>query len=205
QKGYLVAIPTRIGYGATGGPDVEDSGGEEVCARRNYDPGTLASTTQVMKVIDHLRQRADLQPNGGLLVGQSYGGFVSIAVSAQRPAGFVAAINFAGGNGGDTKLHPGEPCSAHELKRLYAEFGKTSRMPTLWIYTANDQFFSPKNSNAWFEAFKASGGIGEFRMLPPHGANGHRLFYEAPEAWQPIVVDFLVRQKALPTAHYLIQ
>ena len=42
-QGFLVAVPTRIGYGVTGGDDIETSGD---CNRKNYPPGYLAAARQ---------------------------------------------------------------------------------------------------------------------------------------------------------------
>ena len=196
RQGFLVAVPTRIGYGATASIDIENSGPD--CASRNYHPGSAAAAKQTLAVIERLRERKDVALDRLVLVGQSVGGLTTIAASAQNPKGLLAAVNFSGGNGGDPIKRPGEPCSPGELKRLFGDFGKTVRSPTLWLYTENDQFFAPAHTTSWFEAFRAAGGQGEHRLFPPHGKNGHRLFYDAPEIWQPVVLDFLKAQGALP-------
>src|SRR5690349_12800522 len=38
-RGFIVAVPTRMGYGASGGEDVEDTGS---CSQKNYPPGYAA-------------------------------------------------------------------------------------------------------------------------------------------------------------------
>jgi hypothetical protein len=58
QFGFIVAMPTRIGYGVTGGDDVEHSG---PCSSANYGPGFTAAAVQVLAVLDHLRGRADVR------------------------------------------------------------------------------------------------------------------------------------------------
>ena len=40
QLGFIVAVPTRIGYGVTAGPDVEDSG---ACGSKHYPPAYAAA------------------------------------------------------------------------------------------------------------------------------------------------------------------
>ena len=186
--GFIVAVPIRVGYGATGGNDVEDSG---PCERKNYPPGFDAAMVQTLAVLDALRQRADVDKRKAVVVGQSYGGTTAITVAASKPAGVQATINFAGGGGGGPKTHPQNPCSQAALLRLFSDYGKTARMPTLWIYSENDRYFGPQLPRKWFDAFKASGGVGEFALFPAVGDDGHLLFSRAPQLWQPRVQEFL--------------
>ena len=188
EFGFLVAVPTRMGYGVTGGTDVEESGS---CSRKNYPPVFQAAAAQTVAVLETLRQRKDVAKNRAVVVGQSFGGTTAIAVAALNIPGVQAAINFAGGGGGRPDTHPQDPCSPHELRRLFASYGKTARIPTLWLYSENDRYFGPKLPIEWFTAFKESGGVGELLMFPPHGDDGHPLFTRAPDWWQKHAVQFL--------------
>jgi dienelactone hydrolase len=189
--GFAVAVPTRIGYGVTGGDDVEETG---TCTRRNYPPGYLAAAEQTMTVLRFMHERDDTVKDRDVVLGQSFGGATSIAVSSLAPPGVVTAINFAGGGGGNPKTQPQQPCSPVQLERMFAQFGKTSRMPTLWVYTENDMYFGPRYPREWFEAFQKAGGVGEFVQFPPHGEDGHGLFVKHPATWRPLVLDFLRKQ-----------
>jgi len=188
RLGFMVAVPTRIGYGESGGEDVEDTG---ECNRKNYPPGYAAAAEQTLKVLDTLRQRHDTAKDRAIIMGQSFGGTTAITVAAQNPAGIQATINFAGGGGGNPKTKPQDPCAAPLLKSMFSDYGKTARIPTLWNYTENDMFFGPKLPKEWFDAFKAAGGVGEYKLYPAHGDDGHSLFTRAPEVWQPRVLEFL--------------
>ncbi len=188
ELGFMVAVPTRIGYGVTGGEDVEDSG---PCARKDYPRAYAAAAAQTMRVLEFLREREDVAKDRAVVMGQSFGGATAITVASVEPAGVRAAINFAGGGGGNPDTRPQDPCGQDALLRLFSGYGKTARMPTLWIYSENDGYFGPKLPRAWFDGFRASGGIGEFVLFPAHGENGHALFTRAPEVWQPRVLDFL--------------
>jgi dienelactone hydrolase len=126
-----------------------------------------------------------------LILGQSFGGATAIAVAAKNPPGVLAAINFAGGGGGNPVTQPQEPCGTSQLRRMFADYGRRARIPTLWIYTENDQWMGPKYPREWFGAFKAEGGVGEFVQFPPHGKDGHGLFTQAPEVWRPTALSFL--------------
>ena len=191
RAGFIVALPMRIGYGASGGEDVEDSG---ACARKTYPPGYLAAAAQAIAALNAVRARPDALKDRSVILGQSYGGGVAVAVASLNPAGVVASINFAGGGGGDPKLRPQQPCSTAALKRMFAGFGETARVPMLWVYAENDQFFGPTLPREWFEAYRAGGGAGEFVQFPPHGDDGHALFARFPATWQPAVADFLRKQ-----------
>ena len=47
--GFIVAVPIRVGYGLTGGEDVEYSGG---CNRKNYPPVYKAAAVQTLAVLE---------------------------------------------------------------------------------------------------------------------------------------------------------
>jgi dienelactone hydrolase len=139
--GFVVAVPTRVGYGVTGGPDVEDSG---ACTRKNCPPVYLASAVQTLKVLEVLRERSYVANDNAVVVGQSFGGTTAITVAALGTDGGRAAINFAGGDGGRPETHPQNPCAQPALQRLFTDYGRTARIPTLWIYTGNDQYMGPR-------------------------------------------------------------
>ncbi|MDT7837399.1 dienelactone hydrolase family protein [Aquabacterium sp. OR-4] len=190
-QGFVVAVPTRVGYGASGGPDIEDSG---ACDRKNYPPGYRAAAAQTLAVLQALRARPDVLPGRSVVMGQSYGGATAVAVAALNPPGVVAAINFAGGGGGNPETQPQRPCSTPQLERMFREFGREARVPMLWVYTENDQYFGPEYPRAWFAAFREAGGVAEFQQYPPHGDDGHSLFTRFPKVWQPRVAEFLRSQ-----------
>jgi pimeloyl-ACP methyl ester carboxylesterase len=190
RLGFLVAIPTRIGYGESGGEDVEDSGN---CGRKRYPPAYKAAVTQSLAVLDALRRRADTSKDRTVVVGQSFGGATAVAIAADNPAGVQAAINFAGGGGGNPKTRPADPCDPRQLKQMFETYGSTARTPTLWIYSENDRYFGPILPREWFDAFHSAGGKGEFIGFPPDGDDGHSLFTRNPSAWQPKVLEFLRR------------
>ncbi len=189
--GFIVAVPTRVGYGETGGEDVEDTG---ACERKRYAPGYEAGAQLTSQVVAWMRQRPDVLPDRTVVMGQSYGGTIAVAMAAKNAPGVAAAINFAGGGGGDPKTHPGNPCMPGQLERLFAGYGQTARIPTLWVYAENDLFMGATQPRLWFSAFQAAGGVGEFVQFPPDGEDGHALFTHAPQVWQPKVAEFLKAQ-----------
>lgn len=191
ERGFLVALPTRIGYGVSGGEDVEDSGN---CNNRMYPPAYRAAADQSVQLLAELLKRDDVLKDRTVVLGQSFGGATAVTLASLNPPGMVAAINFAGGGGGDPKARPEQPCGPTQLRRMFASYGETARVPMLWAYTENDRFFGPTLPREWFQAFEAAGGKAEFKQFPPHGDDGHSLFTRFPQVWQPVVADFLRRQ-----------
>jgi pimeloyl-ACP methyl ester carboxylesterase len=188
QRGFIVALPTRVGYGASGGEDVEYSG---MCDRKNYLPVYAAAAAQTMAVLQTMRLRPDASKDRAIVVGQSFGGTTAVTIAAMNPPGVQAAINFAGGGGGNPKTRPEQPCAPQLLERMFRVYGETARIPTLWVYAENDQYFGPKFPREWFRAFTAAGGKGEMTQFPPQSEDGHLLFSRHPELWQPRVAAFL--------------
>lgn len=190
--GFSVWVPTRAGYGVSGtAVDAEYAGS---CAGRNFARSFGIAADQVQQVIDHARRGPRIDARHIVVAGQSYGGATAIAVAARNLPGVVAAINFAGGGGGDPETRPGEPCSSSITAATFADYGRSVRVPTLWVYTENDLYFSPQHTQSWFAAFRANGGSGEYLLLPAFGDNGHRLFTRGFDIWMPLVRDFLARQ-----------
>lgn len=130
SMGFLVAVPTRAGYGVTGGEDLEDTGN---CNAKNYPPGYEAAAAQTLQVLAAMRQRPEVLQDRTLVLGQSFGGTTAITVAAKNPPGVLATINFAGGGGGNPETHPQQPCGTNRLKAMFATYGETARIPTLWV------------------------------------------------------------------------
>ncbi len=188
RLGFAVAVPVRVGYGPSGGPDVENAG---ACANMQHRAVFEAAARQGLAVIEMLRQRPDIAPDRTVILGQSVGGAATVALAAMKPPGVVAAINFAGGGGGNPRTRPQDPCSPWALAQAFGEFGKSARMPMLWIYTENDRFFGARVPFEWFDEFTVVGGNGEFLRLLPYGDDGHNLFRLGMPVWKPHVLGFL--------------
>ena len=119
-----------------------------------------------------------------------------MAATAAGLPGQVAAINFAGGHGGDPDKHPGEPCGGNQLRNIYQAYGElvaknTPQLKSLWVYTENDRYFSPRYSRSWAKAFADAGAALDSRLLPAFGEDGHSLFGAGSDSWQPLVDEFL--------------
>lgn len=191
RKGFAVAVPQRLGYGASASAgDPEDS---MSCDRPRYQPAGDAAAVQVLAVVAHMRKDADIDASRLVIMGQSLGGFTTVAAAATKPDGLVAAINVAGGHGGNPELRPGNPCQAFLLENTFGVWGKTAAAPMLWLYTENDKYFNSKNSRAWFDSFTKAGAKAEFKLMPAFGEDGHHLLGRGGDLWHPVVDEFLAK------------
>ena len=80
---------------------------------------------------------------------------------------------------------------------MFARYGETARIPTLWVYTENDQWMGAKYPVQWHQAFVNAGGNGKFVQFGPDGKDGHYLFSQAPDKWRPLVKSFLMEHGLL--------
>lgn len=183
--GFAVAVPMRRGYGASEGNFSEGYGR---CDAADFYAGGRASAADIGAVLTYFRSQAFIDPNRIVLVGQSAGGWGVLAAATRGPEGVVAVVNFAGGRGSPA---PDQNCSAIRLIETAGVFGRSARIPSLWIYTENDRYFGPALSIRMAAAYRDSGGRVEFNLLPPFGSDGHVLFTRAVERWGPLVQPFL--------------
>lgn len=188
RRGWVAVTFMRRGYGASGGDYAEDAG---KCPFAAYEPVGRASADDVREVIRIMKEKPYVDGSRIISVGRSAGGFATVALTADPPSGLVAAINFAGGRGSE---RPDEVCNASDLVDAFAAFGKTSRVPMLWVYAENDHYFGPALAKQFHAAFTEAGGKAEFIAANPFGEDGHHLFSaKGTPFWTPYVDDFLAR------------
>lgn len=186
--GFAVLVPTRIGYGVTGGPDVEYSGD---CNDRNYAPGFDAAAEETAAVLQRARTLPYVDLSRGLVAGTSFGGMTAVKLATLQLPGLAGAVNFSGGVGGDPKGHPGKPCSPLLLDALYRSYGAAAKVPSLWLYSPNDCYWGLRLPKQWFRTYVAAGGRAQFVDLPAYGDDGHQSFARNPGAWKPAFERFL--------------
>lgn len=191
--GFVVLIPTRIGYGVTGGPDVEATGD---CTDKRYGPGVGAGVAQTRDVAAFAASLPYVDAGRGLILGESFGALIAVAVASDDIPGIRGAVNIAGGDGGDVATRPDHPCQPERLREWLGSLGNAARLPSLWMYSANDRLWGPDLPKSWFAAYQAAGGRARFVPLPADKNNGHYIFNRNPPAWQPAFAAF-VRQLGL--------
>jgi len=191
RRGYVVVLPLRRGFGATGGDFAEDPG---TCANPDYRKGEQAAAEDVMAAYEYARARPYVDGNRMILAGQSAGGIVSMyAAGTRNPQGLVAVLSFAAGRGGNPDFRPGVPCAVEPVARLLESVGKNVKAPVLLHYAENDLYFNAQTSRHWYERFAASGARAEYVLQPAFGRDGHYIFSETlgVRYWLPAVEQFL--------------
>jgi dienelactone hydrolase len=181
SKGFTVILPTRIGYGVSGGPDADYSG---ACGNKNYFEARKVAIDQSKQVLNHVFDFSYIDRTKGIVVGQSVGGFTTIGLSAENISGLKGAINFAGGDGGDPIKSTEKPCGDYLIKDTFAKYGASNKVPTLWLYSVNDKFWGEQLPKDWFAAFQKAGGKGQFISLPAYKEDGHSIFRGDLNAWK---------------------
>jgi dienelactone hydrolase len=185
RRGFAALVLMRRGYGASEGTNTATG----TCGQRDYVTEAKDVTADLKAAIDAMAARDDVTLQGMIAVGESSGGFATIALTANNPPpGLVAAINFAGGRGSRAD---NDVCQEDQLVSAFGTLGKTSRVATLWIYARNDLYFEPTLAWRFYRAFANEGGQAEFISANPFGKDGHTLFSNGIPVWMPVIDKFL--------------
>ena len=203
RRGYLVVAPSGSGYGAAA-LDAPERGLFSVfyskigkCENPNFRDAGMAVALVDKWIIDYMTEQKLTVPNSAIVIGQSAGGWATIALSGQNLPSVKALIVFAGGRGGRVDGKPNNNCAPDRLVAATGDFGRTARTPMLWIYIENDTFFGPDLSRQMHAAYTAAGGSAEYHLMPPFGTEGH-FFIDSPDAipqWSPLVSQFLDKHR----------
>lgn len=202
RRGYVVISPIR--YGASSLDDKDQGLYGSVfahvgsCDNPNFRGPGLAIATLNEWVIDYMSKRKMIQPGKVVVVGQSGGGWGSIALGSLNPSSVQAILTFAAGRGGRVDGKPNNNCAPDKLVAATGEFGRTARVPMLWIYAENDTYFGPELTKRMHQAFVEAGGNADYRMLPSFGTDGHFMINSADAVpiWSPLVSQFLEKHSA---------
>ena len=77
------------------------------------------------------------------------------------------------------------------MQKLFAIYGKTARVPMLWLYSENDRYWGKSLPKTWFDAFVSAGGHAQLVQLPPYKDDGHPSFTGNRTAWSAAFETFL--------------
>jgi dienelactone hydrolase len=190
NKGYAVIFVVRRGFGASTAPYEENQLFGN--GTRNYTKSGLEAAKDLKAAIDYMKNKAYIDKTRIILLGQSTGGHSVTAAGSLGIDGVIGVINFAGGRG---SYAPDLVRDENNLIASMAQYGKTSRIPTLWLYSTNDHYFRPDLAQAMYKAYLGNGGQATFVELPPYNDDGHRSFAGNRSVWAPYVDRFLENLK----------
>jgi hypothetical protein len=187
--GFLVAVPIRVGYGASGGPDVEYSGD---CRQRNFPPVYHAAAVQSLAVLGELRKRADRcagprRDDGPVLRRRD--GDRARGHEPGRRAGRDQLRRRRGRQAGHAPARSVQPAGAEApVRGLRQDRAHADAVAVL----GERPVLGPEAARRVVRGLQGGGGQGEFAAFPPVSDDGHRLFSRAPQLWQPRVREFLI-------------
>ena len=183
ELGFTVLVPTRIGYGVSGGPDLEYT--PTKFSRANYEPAFEVMATEGVHVVKLARTLPYVNPQNGALIGISYGGAMVIAMSTKNIPGIKAILNLSGGVGGDPIKNPENPIDPQNTEDIFRAYGKLAKIPTVWVYAKNDEYWGKELPIKWFKAFAEGGSTTVMYHLGTSTA-GHSVFRKDFDTWFPI-------------------
>jgi dienelactone hydrolase len=188
RRGWVAVAFMRRGYGRSGGEWAESYGS---CSDPDYVTAGRAGASDIAAVAKFMMAQSYVSKGKWISVGHSAGAFATVALTADPPPGLAAAISFAPGRGSTA---PDTVCGEPQLVSAFGQYGRTSRVPLLWVSADNDHFFGPRLVPRLTGAFSKAGGNLTFIKAPSFGSDGHQLFSAANgvPVWSPIVDRFLM-------------
>jgi dienelactone hydrolase len=182
NRGFLVMMLVRRGYGNSEGPDSE--------FLDTAEESGLAGAQDIKGAVNYMRTRPEVLIDRVAIIGQSQGGWVSLASSTLDMKGVLGAVNISGAI--NFRKGAGRPVrdSAVEdhLENSAKIYGKSARVPMLWIYAENDNHL-PDPVRKWFNAYVEAGGKGRLVIKPPYKNQGHSIVRE-PDLYIEDILSF---------------
>ena len=186
EMGMAVLFVVRRGFGVSEGTYSEFNKYPD--GRRNYTQDGLEAAKDLGAAIRYLQEQPFVNKHKIVLLGQSTGGHSALATGSLNLPGVVGVVNFAGGRG---SVGPDEVRDEDTLVDSFKTYGKTFRVPTIWLYSENDLYFGPELAQRFLTAFKSGGARVNFVSLPAWGEDGHSSFLRAQDNWLDAVYEFL--------------
>jgi len=187
QLGFVVLNPLRRGFGKSDGIAADSYGS---CDNPDYYGAGLKTAQDIAAAIDYARTKPYIDTTRIVLVGQSGGGFGSLALASENVPGVVGVINFAGGRGA---RGVDNVCKTANLVDAFSRYAKTTHVPMLWFYSENDHSFYAALAKQLFAAYQDAGVDVRFIVAPPYRKDGHGFFHgiESAPIWMKEVASFL--------------
>lgn len=186
-RGYAVVVPMRQGF--------SKSEGSYIGGGCNVESNGYVQAEDLKATLDDVVARPWADGSRILVIGQSHGGWTTLAFGTLNYPGVRGLVNFAGGLRQDS-------CAGWQgvLARAAGPYGRATRIPSIWFYGDNDSFFAPTTFRPLHEYYVAAGGRAELVAFGDFGGDAHGMFgSRAGESiWQPRVQAFM-RSIDLPT------
>jgi dienelactone hydrolase len=200
QHQFASVFVLRLGYGESGGPWTE---GYKTCSANDYAHAGWETARQIDVIVNAVKTLDGFNPHDVVVVGQSAGGWGTIAYASKPHPDVAGLINMAGGRGGHYHDRPNSNCQPEHLVDAVKRYGATASSPMLWVYAKNDSFFNPELAQNMFSAFEQAGGHATFVAEPAFGQDGHNLFSSrgGSRIWGPLVEKYLAGNSDAAATH----
>jgi len=179
QRGYVVLVPMRQGFSR--------SEGSYSGAGCNVESNGRVQAEDVKAVLDWATAQPWADKERIVVIGQSHGGWTTLAFGALNYPGVRGLVNFAGG------LRQ-ENCVAWKqaLTGSVAAYAQKTQVPSLWFYGDNDSYFGDIY-RGMHEEYQKAGGKAQLVAFGTFGSDAHLMFGSraGQPIWQPQVEKFL--------------
>lgn len=195
QRGYLVVAALRRGFGLSTGAAVEDVG---ECDAPDYTKSGLAGARDIDAILRFALALPQARRERSVVIGQSTGGWATIAYNNAEALPSSMFISIAGGRGAHAFATPPTNCRPDLLVEASARFGGRVGAPMLWISAENDSFFPVGLISDMQRAYNRAGGDARLVTVPAVGHEGHALFYASggSKLWGPVVERYLAQMRS---------
>lgn len=186
DEGFAVAIPARPGVGRSDGAYQRFGGASGIYlgpATGLLEKGR-DQLAEGLAAVEFLRKQPAIDADRVVMSGQSAGGFAvsCLGLDVQPPAWLKAIVNFSGGRT-DTKTGAVASSLNEGMVSAFGYLGKTSRVPSLWIFAEHDSRYTAETIRASYAAFTSAGGHAVLKLYPPIKQDGHFIYHE-PDKWR---------------------
>ncbi|WP_052421051.1 alpha/beta hydrolase family protein [Paraburkholderia ferrariae] len=184
RRGYVVVVPYRAGYSNSSG----DSTINDTCSTAG-DGRHWAS--EVAAVIDYARTLPNVDDSKIVVLGQSQGGFTTVALGSMNVPGVLGIVDLVG-----AAKQPHCKDGYGTATSAFADYGKTTTIPALFMYGDNDDYGSaaPDNSvpHGYLKAYNDAGGHATLYDYGEYGKDSHMMFHhkDGVPIWTPPVGRF---------------
>jgi dienelactone hydrolase len=185
NRGFVVAVPMRRGYGLSGG-QMNTYRASSFFTIHTFG---LEDAKDIKATIDFMSRQPCVDGKQIVLVGLSGGGLASLAYGSLADPNIKGIVNFAGG----LKLSSTRLDWPNEMAKAFGNYAKTTKVSSIWFYAENDRSFPPDVVRRAYEAYQKNGGKAKLFALPAFKKDGHTLFHDAEgnQMWREEVLKFL--------------
>jgi dienelactone hydrolase len=182
RRGYVVVAPNRRGFARSGGTyegygcDVERNG--------------IGQAADVAATVGFMSKQPYVDAQHIVVAGVSHGGLATMAYGTEAGPTVRGLINFSGGLRQNA-------CTGWQdnLTRAFGAYGAKARVPSLWLYGANDSIWPSTLITKMYAAYSSNGANAQMVDFGAYKNDAHRLVAdrEGVRVWWPSVEAFLAR------------